>query len=426
MIKTYNNLQDYASGLETPVSDSSLFRCTNPNVLTLKGYNVEVNDVKVGDVVAYDSNNKIRYVALDTWNYPGTAEFKSMGVVANVLGNLAYVAHKTNASKKWSQIYRWEVTGFGSATTSVVTLNGTAIGTLSDLDGTAATLVSKFNELFAAYKEDNPSYTAVYHMYEQDDKVFLAFDTYTSHPSGTTSMTNITVTVSNGPEVPAISTNYRKTGVSIYWGGMNLPRFIEYYRTNGKTPTADVSVTATDPVTIAAFNTSQYCAALRETYGTYENYMDWNMVRWPNTKGVMSDVYRDGKKFTYDLANKTYPNPEGVDTVQYPADNYAANTGYTGVSGFEKGDWFMLSPFEMMPIWGSLTYGITGLPKDQIDPINRSLDAVGGNKISVSSYSWSSLRSNPSYAWTYGYLGYLNYITFSYGFTVVPFSLLHC
>lgn len=99
----------------------------------------------------------------------------------------------------------------------------------------------------------------------------------------------------------------RKDGSVAYWQGvMNTARGVAYWGSNGRTPTANEPVPAandTTPVTRAAFDSSEYCALLRQTYATYEAYIGEGMgVKFPQEYGCFG--LPNGKIITYALRDR--------------------------------------------------------------------------------------------------------------------------
>jgi len=156
----------------------------------------------------------------------------------------------------------------------------------------------------------------------------------------------------------------------------------------------------------------------------YIAYLDANMVRVPYTRGVMAELYRDGKANTKALASVTYEDQENQIKIKYPAANYAAGIGFEGVKGFEEGDFYIPSPAEWAEVMRDITYGGAGISGSAIDPINRSLVAVSGSPISCTTSYWLAARYDADDAWRYnGGNGDIRNNNFYRAFTVVPVAL---
>ena len=75
-------------------------------------------------------------------------------------------------------------------------------------------------------------------------------------------------------------------------------------------------------------------------------------------------------------------------------------------------------------VWSKLTYGLAGVSRASADPINRSLNAIGGSTISCASSAWSSAMYSSSYAWNYLSYGTFNSSNFCYPLVCVPCVLM--
>ena len=88
---------------------------------------------------------------------------------------------------------------------------------------------------------------------------------------------------------------------------MNVAGGASYYGTNGRTPSANVPLNeAAGIVKKADFETSAYCALLRQTYGTYENYIrkEYTLM-YPQKLGVFR--LPDGESLTKKYGPMTAP-----------------------------------------------------------------------------------------------------------------------
>ena len=162
-------------------------------------------------------------------------------------------------------------------------------------------------------------------------------------------------------------------------GIMNVARGVAYWSTNGATPTANVPLqVAGDPVTRTAFETSEFCKLLRQTYASYESYISENSgVKFPQEYGCFG--LPDGKTITY-----TYND------ANHPAFQHCAGVNY-GVDGLGAGDWYLPGVYEG-----------TALMRDAVlEKVNASMALISGASISNSSSRWFAQRYNASYAWDF-------------------------
>ena len=183
---------------------------------------------------------------------------------------------------------------------------------------------------------------------------------------------------------------YRKDGSKAnYRGIMNVARGVAYWGSNGRTPSANETIPASnnsDPVNRTAFETSAYCQLLRQTYASYESYISEGMgVKFPQEAGCFG--LPDGKTITYQYNN-----------AEHPAFQHCAGVDY-GVDGLAAGDWYLPSVMEG-----------TALMRDAVlEKVNASMTKISGATISNGSPRWFAQRSDSSYAWlfngSYGNLG---------------------
>ena len=431
MIKEYNNKAAHdAATRSTTESEASLALDTRE--CFIDGVNVKVSlSPKVGDIVCHDASNKVHFIALDTFHALPTG-WVAIGVVAYRQGNRILVAYKSQASKKFADVYQWIVSGYtldGESHECAVTLHGEVDGTFTYAASTKAEFKSQFSDWILNHE------LASYHYSVHEDSagnVILQLDNYSAYEGGNT-ITGLTLTPNVATELPAITSAPRVNGNSTYWAGMCRKKFFDYYSVSGTTPSSQVALTSTDVVTLAAFKTSEYCDLLRGKYcvdannptdDDYIAYLDANMVRVPYTRGVMSEAFRDGKGNTALLAPVKYEDQNNQLQIKYPAANYAAGIGFAGVKGFDVGDFYIPSPEEWAEVMRDITYGGSGVSGDAIDPINRSLTAIGGSNISCTTRYWLAARCNADSAWSYGgNSGYINNGIFCGGLTVVPVAL---
>lgn len=187
------------------------------------------------------------------------------------------------------------------------------------------------------------------------------------------------------------NTYLRKDGsVANYRGILNTARGVAYWGSNGRTPSANESVpsaTNSDPVNRTAFETSEYCKLLRQTYASYESYIGDGMgVKFPQEYGCFG--LPSGKVITYQYNDAKHPGFQHCAAVDY------------GVDGIAAGDWYMPGVYEG-----------TALMRDAVlAKVNASMSKIGGAIVSNGSYRWFAQRYDVTYAWFfYGINGSLSY-----------------
>ena len=138
-------------------------------------------------------------------------------------------------------------------------------------------------------------------------------------------------------------------------------------------------------------------------YKTYRAYIADKMPRSPYSKGVITDL--DAKGNTAKLASIMYPDHDGTQQPGYPAayasNQYGINTpGH--VTGFEKGNWHMQTPFYADLLMRVITYGLPNVTLANMDAFNRGRYAAGLSPIPVTVYLWLISEYSSKFAWIYG------------------------
>ena len=190
----------------------------------------------------------------------------------------------------------------------------------------------------------------------------------------------------NTADGTASSEYYRKDGSKAnYRGIMNVARGVAYWGSNGRTPSANETIPASnnsDPVSRTAFETSAYCKILRQTYASYESYIGEGMgVKFPQEYGCFG--LPDGKTITY-----TYNNSA------HPAFQYCAGVTYN-VDGLAAGDWYMPGVYEG-----------TALMRDSVlSKVAATMTKFGGTAPNNSTDRWFAQRSGSELAWLFDGVG---------------------
>ena len=334
----------------------------------MANYNVLVRVPKVGDILCVDASGNKHYIALDTYQSSSLpAGYTVVGVVGARQGNQALIVHKTNASKVWADIYHWKVTGWtldgASHTTNITFYSSQQAASNPAFTYTATnyeTVASLLNDWFDVYFSESG---LRYHAIALADGVQVQVEPYASWYQYIIYFSGLTVASLTDSFLKANNNSYRKSGRSLYWGIINLKRGVEYYSTNGSTPTADVPIHISQdvaPVKKSEFKTNAFCAAIRNAYcadpsnPTDEDYVNYVYTEfaaeYPSNRASMAEEFRDGKKNTYSLAGRKYTAYDGTEKFIYPAAEYCAEVEYDA-DGLRKGDWFLPSKYQMGRIW---------------------------------------------------------------------------
>ena len=457
MINYYDTEAEYAAATKSPF-ESSVSLIGESNAIHYDGRNVVVGarSAKTGSIVVLDGNSAMHFVALDTFSSSSfMSNYTIVGVVAVGVDHPDYrgklvIVHKTNASKKWSEIYSFKLTGY--------TLDGTdRTGTLrvysaaSTYDdyvisynaSTAADLVTTLNTYFQA----NAPFTTQHWRADADasGNITLSFLFTFADQRNCAGSAGFTLTANLLPEIPSSSALFRLNGQRSGEGAVvNWERAIAYFSAdlNNATynPTSEVTSKKRGyPICKPAYlGTSQYrmdgttqldyCATLRAIYGPGEagwlKFMKDMMPVRPCQYGPMGDTatYGDSVRNTYVMAGKTFTKQDNSSIVAFPAADYCASVVYNH-DLLKKGAWCLPDMDTLSSIHRNIRYNAVN--DRDADPINRALNAIGGTAISNGSYIWSSSRCGASSAWfSSGSGGYLsNYILFG-SLLAVPVALL--
>jgi hypothetical protein len=179
-----------------------------------------------------------------------------------------------------------------------------------------------------------------------------------------------------------------------YRVGLIKDRLIEYYATNTTivNPTAMVPVnSANDIVSKTQFEENQYCADLRDAYGTFENYIESVMLAWPSDEGNQVYMNGTGKEYTELLAARKHKNLSGTEIATYPAATYSIGIGYEA-EGLEEGNWYMPDAIEFFEI-------LKDMKVDGTDIINATQKRATGSAFSLSVARWLPARNSNLNAW---------------------------
>ena len=409
MIKTYPSKAAYEAA-EKSVMESTVSLIENTNRIAINGVNVVVDDPKVGDIVCYDEDRKIKFIALDTFQ-AGTfpAAWETVGVVVLRKGNQVKIVSKTSESKKWMDVYQYIVSGYtldGIEHTATLKLHGS--DTL-DFKYTATT-DAEFLEDLQSFLVNN-GFTD-WSAYIMDGQVILQYDNYTSaeyYGSSVTYATGFTLstkTILDNPNM--VSSFWRKCG-NRGNGIWHTERVKEIYVRDQTSiafnPTSDLSSVPPYPVCYPAFcGTSAYqddhCLWLRQKYckdSSHPTLEEWRAYIddlehiIPYMLGGNSPERADGKTVCDMLKDKTYRASDGTFRKLYVAVDYC--------TGFLDGQGYLPSMTELIECFGNVTYGLSGVDRDKSDQINRSLYAIGGSAIPCSDSFWTSGLSNFNLAW---------------------------
>ena len=471
MIKYYETEAAYAADAKSPF-ESQVSLVGESNGIHYDGRNVIVGakHAKTGAIVVLDGNSAMHFVALDTFSSSSfMSNYTVVGVVAvgvdhpDFRGKLVIV-HKENASKKWSAIYSFKLTGYtldGTDRTGILSIRtADAWGTAKDFTvsynaSTAADLLDQLNAYFSADTQytpaggtamDNPFKTQNWVASKDDnDNITLTFLFTDSRQASNAGKTGFALTANLLPGIASSSSMLRYNGERSGEGSLsNWDRAITYFKDDLSSSTYNPTSNVTSPkmgypickpayLGVSAHRKDgdtqlDYCSALRAIYGEgEEGWLKFMASFWPvrpTNYGPMGDkaTYGDGKKNTYLMAGIKFTKQDNTEIAAFPAADYCASVVYNHEL-LKKGAWQLPDVDTLCAVLKTIKYNTTN--NRNADPVNRALNAIGGNAISNGSSSWSSSRYLANVAWcSYGASGFLSVSSMFVSVQAVPVALL--
>ena len=427
-IKSYNSKADYNAAVK-PTTESQVSMIETTREIIVDGVNVVTTQPTVGDVVFLDDQNKVIYVKGGSWiqkaNIP--AAWTHVGYVYFRKGKQVGVIHKTGADQKWLDVSQFAWTDavldgaehsktiglrFGIPnwdTTTSITFTYTATTLAEAAAACTAAIEAKLTELGApqttidqwwAYADDANS------------RVIVQRDNCTDYRFyNCTGLTHITWGDMPASSNSGFRVNMRQGGEKI----MNDARGAAYYGTNGRTPTENVPLNSNSGIVKkTAFDSSPYCQLLRDTYGTYKEYIHQEYrVAYPQKLGVFGML--NGKELTAKYGPMIAQTKAGSTKHKFPALWYGYNKSF-GVGGLDFGDWYLPGVAE----------GTMLLRDETLAALSPSISKMGTTAINNSTYRWFAQRYNVNHAWFfYGNHGYLDTNYVSYGSRCQAVTLLN-
>ena len=410
-IKSYNSNADYQAAVK-PTTESQVSMIETTREIIVDGVNVVTTQPTVGDVVFLDDQNKVIYVKGGSWiqkaNIP--AAWTHVGYVYFRKGKQVGVIHKTGADQKWLDVSQFAWTDvvldgaehsktiglrFGIPnwdTTTSITFTYTATTLAQAAAACTAAIEAKLTELGAPQATIDQWWA---YADEDNSRVIVQRDACTDYRFYNCSgLTHIT-----WGDMPANSTNgFRVNGRMTDQRIMNDARGADYYATNGATPSADVPLNAAGTIVKKdAFDSSPYCQLLRDTYGTYQEYIHREYrLQYPQKLGVFS--MPSGKELTAKYGPMTAPTKSGSTKYKYPALYYGYNKSF-GVDGLDFGDWYLPGVAE----------GAMLMKDETLAAVAPSISKMGTTAVNNSTLRWFAQRYSVNHAWFFsGYSGSLN------------------
>ena len=452
MIKYYDTEAAYAADAKSPF-ESQVSLVGEDNEIKYDGRNVVVGakSAKTGSIVVLDGNSAMHFIAVDTFSSSSfMSNFTIVGVVAvgvdhpDFRGKIVIV-HKSNASKAWSAIYSFKLTGY--------TLDGTDRSGKLKVYSAASTYntytinynadsVADFLTTLNAYFQSTAPFTTQHWRADADSdgNITLSFLFTFADQRSCAGSDGFTLTANLLPGIPVSTAMLRYNGQRSGEGCIsNMARAIAYFSADLNNATYNPTSTVTSPKRSypickpGYLGTSQYsngdqCAALRAIYGEGEagwlKFMESFYPIRPSKYGPIGDkaTYGDSKRNTGLMAGKTFTKQDNTVIPAYPAADYCGSVTYNH-DLLKRGQWFLPDVDVLCSVLRTIKYNSTN--DRNADPVNRALYAIGGTAISNGSNTWSSSRFSARGAWySYGVYGFLYSGYLCSAYLAVPVALL--
>ena len=422
MIKKYADKTAYeAAGMPTDESRVALIEDTND--VKIDGVNVLMDKPTDVCAVFYDLDGKDWYVRWDTIKKSLLPEsWTHVGYSFGFTGRKVKILDKAfpSATYKWLNCWQFSISAISATTIKFylhmkgdyaawvpveVTLDAAEISAASAAAIDAA-LDAAGNTGNVGY--DNHGYWAYLadadgNIVESDGtQIIVQCDFCADYrqyqcSDGSHALVGCTMTHVTWGDMPASSTNFRKTGAAAQGGVMNVAKSVAYYSASGATPSANVAINSTSIVKKEAFDSSPYCSDLRAFYGNYNAYIAANMVMWPHPKEYGLFAMMDADEMTRRYGSATFTKKGGDTDVKFPALNTATTVGY-GIGKYAVGKWHL----------SDVTDGIEYMEDSTLAKLAEAQTRMGTTVITNSVGRWFARRYSANNAWyfngTYGTL----------------------
>ena len=411
-IKSYANKAAYNAATK-PTIESQVSLIETTREIIVDGVNVITTSPVVGDLVFLNESNEVTYIKGGSWIQKAIipSAWVHVGYVYFRKGKQVGVIHKDGADLKYLDVCQYAITAISSTTLAIklrmspdyavdttvdVTLTSTAI------DATSATEISAAVAAKAAEVGDTKDWWAYLADAEGNKvesngtQIIIQCDTCVDYRFYIVSATGCTIAHITWGDMPESSTYWRgeRGYYTNYWGVMNIARTKAWATGNGRVPSANEPVgprAGNDtPVKPSEFESSQYCADLRATYKTYEEYLKkCYMVVYPQKCGCFA--LPSGKAMAEKYARMTAPTKSGGTKYKYPALYYGYAKSF-GVDGLDFGDWYL----------PGVADGTMLMKDETLTALTPSVSKMGTTAINNSAHRWFAQRYSVSIAWIFG------------------------
>lgn len=431
-------------------NQSSILHTVDTNKITVNGVNVIVDKPKRGDVMCIThykeggtllDANKQKVVWIDGLSIDPkqlSQEYEPVGICLVVKGNKAIVRYREERSLRWSNAKRLKLPiipsmNDGNPHNFTIVLDGAwnskALALTSADTASYSSFVAALNKWFktnlgqpkdkAIVLPNNIAYCSAELLSKPEDP--LRYEIIVNVNPGTRGEFKFNrIELALGSNIVSSSKNvplgsnirysdfyYNGCNVSKTWeGGCCYAKYFHYIRAFQGAPAKEMTsinsfveeskVVNTLPVREVDFTDNPYCKLLRNTFASYDEYLNSMMVKYPCGAGGAIAESPCGKENTYKLADCTFLDNTTVTGGQsplYPAANWAASISLNAPK-LGKGNWWLPSAAEITEIMRDITYGTQSWLANP-DIINLVL----GKLTSMANSGWSMLAARNS-RWT--------------------------
>lgn len=373
----------------------------------------------VGDVCCIDENGKIQFlVGGNSLQGFLPSNWKLVGYVFSRIGNTVKVLDKTESSLQWLACWQYAITAI-SSTSITITIrcknnyeNGLPINITVANSSISSTTAAEIDTAIRTATEavDDNTWHAWYDDSDQNNpRIIVQTDTNADYRQYQISGSGCSISLSvfrdfNWEDAQYNKYLLRKTGSAAVGGVGNVARSVNHFSTNGTTPTSNISATSTITVKRSCFEdlSNSYCAELRTTYGTYENYIAANKVKLPQKYGGFN--LPDGDEMTRRYGNATAPTKSGGIMYKFPALHVCASVNYDDVDGLLKSSWKLNNETGLMEYakrWhlNDITDGTEYLDDETLAAIHKSQTRLGASLVRADTFRWFAQRAIVYGAW---------------------------
>ena len=366
-IRSYVNKAAYNAATKSTI-ESQVSMIETSREIIVDGVNVVTTEPVVGDVLFLDENNQKVFVKGAPWLQKAIipTAWTHVGYVFYREGRNVSIINKDAEDQIILDVRQYAITAIADTTLAITLRMGNNSNTVVDVTLTSATIdATSAAEISAAVaaKATAIGDTTAWWAYLADangqkvdsggTRVIIQCDTNTCNNFDEVSAVGCTVEHASWEDMP-MSLYYLKTdgGWTEYRGVMNRAVARAYLTNNGSIPTQMIQPVTTGndaPVRPSCFEDPtatgyEYCELLRQTYGTYDDYLKngWS-VMIPQKLGTFS--LPDGREMARRYAMSTAPTKDGGTKFKFPAFYDCHEVNYES-AGLGKGNWWLPDPEE--------------------------------------------------------------------------------